>query len=222
MHTPKLWVGELKEAYVIRHSISMTAAITAAVALLTIGSPRAAMQTHGEKLRVTAFAVNMSNIGTGATATVEFDIDRWSREADRTKLITTMVEKGPDALLKVLRDMPSHGRMRFPAWQGRDPLNARLGWDIRYASEQKEPDGGRRIVLALDRYLSFWEIANRPRTIDYPFTFVEMRVDQNGEGEGKLSIATRVNFDKSKNQIELETYASEPVRLQQVKVSPKT
>jgi hypothetical protein len=51
---------------------------------------------------------------------------------------------------------------------------------------------------------------------------VEIRVDKNGEGQGKLSIATKVNFDKSKNQIELETYASEPVRLQQVRVTPKT
>jgi hypothetical protein len=203
---------------VIRHMISMTAA----VALLLIGSSHAATQTHGEKLRITAFAVNMSNIGTGATATVEFDVDKWSTEAERTKLITTMVEKGPDALLSQLRDMPSHGRMRFPALRGRDPLNARLGWDIRYASETTDDEGNRRIVLALDRYLSFWEVRNRPRTIDYPFTFVEMRVGRNGEGEGKLSIATKVNFDKKKNTIELETYASEPVRLQQVKVSPKT
>lgn len=133
-----------------------------------------------------------------------------------------MQDKGADALLQELRDLPSHGRMRFPAWQGRDPLNARLGWDIRYASLRSEPEGGRRIVLALDRYLSFWEVANRPRTIDYPFTFVEIRVDKNGEGEGKLSIATKVDFNKSTNAIELETYASEPVRLQQVKVSPKT
>ena len=207
-----------REVYVIRHMISTMAAL----AVLLIGSPPVATQSNGEKLRISAFAVNMSNIGTGATATVEFDVDRWSTPEERTKLITTMIEKGPDALLDTLRDMPSHGRMRFPAWQGPDPLNARLGWDIRYASQRKEAEGGRRIVLALDRYLSFWEVANRPRTIDYPFTFVEMHVDKNGEGEGKLSIATKVNFDKEKNVIELETYASEPVRLQQVKVTPKT
>jgi hypothetical protein len=196
--------------------------MTAVLAVLLMGSTQAARQTNGEKLRITALAVNMSNIGTGATATVDFDVDRWSTEADRTKLISVMTEKGPDALLQTLRDMPSHGRMRFPAWQGPDPLNARLGWDIRYASQRSEPEGGRRIVLALDRYLSFWEIANRPRTVDYPFTFVEIKVDKNGEGEGKLSIATKVDFNKTKNVIELETYASEPVRLQQVKVSPKT
>jgi Zn-dependent M28 family amino/carboxypeptidase len=203
---------------VTKNIISMTAVL----AVLLVGSTHAARQTNGEKLRITALAVNMSNIGTGATATVDFDVDRWSTEADRTKLISVMTEKGPDALLETLRNMPSHGRMRFPAWQGPDPLNARLGWDIRYASQRSEPEGGRRIVLALDRYLSFWEIANRPRTVDYPFTFVEIKVDKNGEGEGKLSIATKVDFNKKTNTIQLETYASEPVRLQQVKVSPKT
>jgi hypothetical protein len=191
-------------------------------AVLLVGTAPAAMQIHGEKLRITALAVNMSNIGTGGTATVEFDIDRWSTENDRARLISVMQEKGADALLETLRGLPSHGRMRFPAWQGPDPLNARLGWDIRYASQRSEAEGGRRIVLALDRYLSFWEIANRPRTIDYPFTFVEIKVDRNGEGEGKLSVATKVDFNKTRNVIELETYASEPVRLQQVKVTPKT
>ena len=49
-----------------------------------------------------------------------------------------------------------------------------------------------------------------------------MRVDKDGDGEGKLSIATKINFDKKENVIELETYASEPVRLQNVKVQRKS
>lgn len=215
---PHLASVSVREEHVSKYMISAIALIAG----LLVASAPVATQTHGEKLRITAFAVNMSNIGTGGTATVEFDVDRWSTESERTKLISVMQEKGADALLQTLRELPSHGRMRFPAWQGRDPLNARLGWDIRYASQRSDAEGNRRIVLALDRYLSFWEIANRPRTIDYPFTFVEIRVNKDGEGEGKLSIATKVDFNKSTNLIELETYASEPVRLQQVKVTPKT
>ena len=49
-----------------------------------------------------------------------------------------------------------------------------------------------------------------------------MRVNRDGEGEGKLSIATKITFDKKKNVIELEMYASEPVRLQNVKAQRKT
>jgi hypothetical protein len=201
-----------------RHKMLMT---LVAATLLSLPAS-AARQATDEKLQITALAVNMSNVGTGATAMVEFDIERWTTPEERAKLIDVMTEKGSDALLEALRAMPSHGRMRFPAWEGPDPLNARLGWDLRYASQTAQPDGGRRIVLALDRYIGFWEAVNRPRTMDYPFTVVEMHIDRNGEGEGKLSVATKINFDKRRNVIELETYASEPVRLQSVRVTPKT
>jgi hypothetical protein len=49
-----------------------------------------------------------------------------------------------------------------------------------------------------------------------------MRVDRNGEGEGKMSVATKIRFDKEKKVIELENYASEPVRLQNVRVKTKS
>lgn len=186
--------------------------------MLASGRPAVPQDNNDEKLHIAAWAVNMSNIGTGATAMVDFTIERWTRPEERAQLIATMLEEGQDGLLQALQRMPSHGRMRFPSWQGPDPFNARLGWDIRYTAQEPLPDGGRRIVMALDRYLTFWEARERPRTIDYPFTLIEMRVDKNGEGEGKLSIATKINFDKKENVIELETYASEPVRLQNVKV----
>ena len=190
--------------------------------MLASGRPAVPQDNNDEKLHITAWAVNMSNIGTGATAMVDFTIERWTRPEERAQLIATMLEEGQDGLLQALQRMPSHGRMRFPSWQGPDPFNARLGWDIRYTAQEPLPDGGRRIVMALDRYLTFWEARERPRTIDYPFTLIEMRVDKDGDGEGKLSIATKINFDKKENVIELETYASEPVRLQNVKVQRKT
>ena len=197
--------------------------VTAVMAMGMLPSrPAVSQHNNDEKLHITAWAVNMSNIGTGATATVDFTIERWTRPGERAQLIATMLEQGQDALLSALQKMPSHGRMRFPGLEGPDPLNARLGWDIRYTAQEPLPEGGRRIMMALDRYITFWEARARPRTIDYPFTLVEMRVNRDGEGEGKPSIATKINFDKKKNIIELETYASEPVRLQNVKVQRKT
>ncbi len=40
--------------------------------------------------------------------------------------------------------------------------------------------------------------------------------------KGKMAVATKISFDKKKNQIEIENYSSEPVRLQNVKVKVKT
>jgi hypothetical protein len=178
-------------------------------------------QTNAEKLHIEAFAVNMSNIATGSNQILMIDIDSWSTDAERQLLIDTMLSKGQDQLLKALQKQPKRGRMWYPQWQGPDPQNARLGYTLRYTRQRPLPDGGRQIVIALDRYIGFWEARNQPRSFDYPFSLLEIRAPKEGKGEGKLALATKISFDKDKKQIELENYASEPVRLQNVQVEPK-
>ncbi len=175
-------------------------------------------QTAGEPIRLSAWAVNMSNIATGANAMIDIRVDRWSTAAERERLITTFLDKGQDALLRALQKAPVKGRMRIPGMQGRDPHQLGLGWDLRYAWSVPGEDGGRRIVIATDRYIGFWEARNQPRTTDYPFTFIEIRLNADGRGEGRLAAATKLTFDKKKNTVELENYSSEPIRLQNVRV----
>lgn len=177
-----------------------------------------AAQTTGAPIRMSAWAVNMSNIATGANATIDIKVDRWSTADERQRLISTFLDKGQDALLRALQKAPVKGRMRIPGYMGPDPHNYRLGWDLRYAWQVPGEDGGRRIIIATDRYIGFWEARNQPRTIDYPFTFIEIRLNAEGEGEGKLAAATRLTFNKKKNLVELENYSTEPVRLQNVRV----
>jgi hypothetical protein len=192
--------------------------LTAAV----LASPSAPVRAQTEAaltlpLRLTAFAVNMSNVGPGAAGTIDIRITNWSTEEERQRVITTMVEKGQDALLKLLQDLPSKGRFRVPNLSGPDPQNLRLGWDIRYAWHTPLEDGGTRIIVGMDRYMSFAEVRNQPRTVDYPFTLIEIHLNKDGEGQGKLAYATKIMFDKQKNTVELENYSSEPVRLTTVK-----
>ena len=73
-------------------------------------------------------------------------------------------------------------------------------------------------MLATDRYITFAEARDNPRVSDYPFTLLEIRLDKNGEGVGKAAVATKISFDKKKNQMELENYGTEPVRLNEVKI----
>jgi hypothetical protein len=169
-------------------------------------------------VRLSAFAVNMSTVAPGTTAVMDINVTRWSTPQEREKLLTTAVEKGPDALLRELQRMPNHGRIRIPGWMGPDPHNARLGWDLHYAWNTPGDDGGQRIVIATDRYIGFWEARERPRTIDYPFMLIEIRLDKSGKGVGKMAVATKIEFDKKKNAMVLENYASEPVRLNEVKI----
>lgn len=180
-----------------------------------------AAATLAAPLRLSAWAVNMSNVATGRNAVMDINITRWSTAPEREELITTFLEKGSDALLHALQKTPSHGRMSIPGWMGPDPHNVRLGWPLHYAWQVPLPEGGHRIMIATDRYIGFWEARNQPRSTDYPFSLLEIRVKKDGTGEGKMAVATKISFDKKKNAIELENYSSEPVRLQNVKVDAK-
>lgn len=196
----------------MRKTLGFVVALTVGLALRG-GAPTAAVQTTGGGVRIEAWAVNMSNIATGANSVVQIEIDRWSTDAERQELITSFVEKGPDDLLRTLQRLKRVGFIRLPT---------SLGYDLHFARRNPLPDGGDQFIIATDRRIGFWEARNQPRTIDYPFTLMELRVDRAGKGEGKLALATKISYNKKTNTVELENYSSEPVRLQNVKVTPKS
>src|SRR6267142_2566602 len=95
-----------------------------------------------------------------------------------------------------------------------------LADDLHYSRKFSLPDGGERVILATDRYIGFWEASNRPRSIDYPFTVIELHIGPDGVGEGKMSIATKIDVDKEHRTIVLENYQTQPVLLQSVRREP--
>lgn len=180
----------------------------AALVSLAMGGAAFARQvaSNTERESYTALAVNISNIGrTGATP-VDIVVERYTTDAESARLLALFKEKGPDALLDALRDTPRVGYIRTPD---------SLAYDLHYARQAPLEDGGKRIVLATDRPIGFWEAANRPRSMDYPFTLIELRVNDEGEGEGKLSIATKVTLNGP--VLALENYGNQPVMLNQVR-----
>jgi hypothetical protein len=182
-----------------------------AVLCLWMGSLAAAPAQSGlfaAPLRISGDAINMSNIGTGDIARVNIYISRWTLDKERDQIVEGFVEKGPDELLKRLQDAKSTGRLSAPG---------DIGYALRYARFTPQGEGA-QIVLLTDRPISGWEAYNRPRTIDYPFTLIELHMNELGTGEGKLSVATKVSYNKYSKTIALETYTSEPIRLQNLKI----
>jgi hypothetical protein len=194
--------------------VGRTIAVAAAAALLA--TPGTAQ--NDEKLDISAFAISMGTVATGANERVQIRINKWSTPEEREHLITVMLEKGPKELLRALQKESDKGRFSIPGLRGPDPHNLRLGHELRYTWQTKQADGSRRIVVITDRYIGFQEARNQPRSVDYPFTLIEMRVNKEGKGEGKMAVATKITFDKQKKQVELENYSSEPVRLNALEV----
>ena len=154
--------------------------------------------------RFSAFAVNMNR---GDAGSVEVIINRWSSDADRDRLVSVMFDKGPERLLEELQRMPRMGYIRTPG---------RIGWDIHFARHLPGKDGGERIVLVTDRHMGFREVANRHRSVDYPFTVIELNMQKSGDGDGKISVATRIIPDKGGRIVTLENYDIQPVLLTKV------
>lgn len=185
-----------------------TAALAAS--LIIAGGPSAVLrpgvtaQTLGEPEEFTAVAIVNNNLGSGA-GMVDIRISRWSTEAERTMLVSTLLEKGPDALLRELQKQRSVGTIKTPD---------SLAYDLRYSQQTPGEDGGRRIVLGTDRPIGFWEASHQPRTIQYPFTVIQMQIGRDGMGTGTLSYATKVIAHE--NTIELENYATSPIMLTRI------
>lgn len=166
-----------------------------------------AVSGQNVKESFTGFAINM-NSGP-RTAVIDFTIERWSTDEERNQLLSIISEnKDPtQPLLRALQKMPKVGYIR---------TQQTLAWDLRYAHQFKLDEGGRRIVLATDRPIGFREAVNQPRTIDYPFTIIEIRLNPNDEGEGKILAGTKIFVDKNKT-IVLENYGQQPVRFNEIK-----
>ena len=184
-------------------------AVAAAVAAVAIASPPVAGKQASEKF--TGFAINL-NSGP-STATVDFTIDRWSSEADRNNLLSILQEEknsytANEKMLTMLQKMPKVGYISTPD---------RLSWELRYARQTPLPEGGRRLVLATDRPVGFREAASASRTMDYPFTIIEVQLDKDDKGVGKILAGTRLYIDKKTKELVLENYAQQPVRFNEIR-----
>jgi hypothetical protein len=154
-----------------------------------------------------AFDAIAMDINTATATPIDIVVERWSSEAQRSRLMMVLFEQGADKLLDALRDAPKVGYIRTPG---------SLSWDLHFAWRTPDEDGGERVVIATDRPIGFWETVAQPRTIDYPFTVIEMRLDAQGEGTGMLSVATKIIPDKEGNIITLENYGTQRIRLTEV------
>jgi hypothetical protein len=172
-------------------------------------SPLSGLAQETVKEKFSGFAINL-NSGP-RTATVDFTIERWSTDAERTTLLNAITTEkdavqSNNTLLRLLQKMPKTGTIRT--------ANT-LAWDLHYAHQSELEDGGRRIVLATDRPINFQEARNQTRTLDYPFTIVEIHLDKDDKGTGKILAGTKIYIDKNKTLV-LENWGQQPIRFNEI------
>ena len=71
---------------------------------------------------------------------------------------------------------------------------------------------GQKIVAVLDQPIEIFDQLRRTRSTTYPFGMVELNLDDNGNGNGRLIAATQAMFT-SDGKIEMESYGTRPFRI---------
>ena len=182
----------------------LTVAGTVVVGFFVLAAflPRASSTGAAALYRATA--VDASNGGGGS---VELVIDRWSTEAEGDRLLETLGGEGVDALDRALKVMPRVGYIR---------TNDALRFDLRYAHRFFGEGAGEHVVLATERRTDLWQSPDLPRSVGDAFTVIELRLNKDGKGEGKLSLATGVTVDREQGTMMLQHYELQPALLQRV------
>jgi hypothetical protein len=187
-----------------RFAASLALVFTLAAALVAASADdRKAIETF------TCFAAQMER---GAAGVIDIHIFRWSTDEEREKLLTTLQEFGRDRLIdELMKIRPVVGYMRAP--------NS-IGYDLYYARNNVQPDGSRHVVMATNRRVALAEARSQTRSMQYQLTVIELHLDKNGKGEGKMVPAAKITWDVKKKAIEIENFRALPVDL--VKVTAKT
>lgn len=111
-------------------------------------------------------------------------ITRWSTDAERREAMTALKEDGAAGLTRTIARNNAVGYIHWPG---------NLEYTLRYAWRVPRPDGGADLVLATDTPVSEWwtgQHASAPPNDEG--TVIEVRVNSDGHGQGKLASIDKV------------------------------
>lgn len=115
---------------------------------------------------------------------------------------------GQDALMKAI----GKDKLGFLAFDGQ------VGRELNFVRETDTADG-RKIVVLFERWLKMFEVRNGTRSEDYPFTYIELYIKDNGRGEGSMIGAAKVSMDKQHpGTLDVENFGTYPAKLMGVEL----
>jgi hypothetical protein len=120
---------------------------------------------------------------------------RWSTDIEREHIVGAMQEPA-----KLLSALPyAAGVVGFLQWPGG------LEYTVRYARRTTRPDGGTDIVMVVERPLWLWWDPNARWAADQQFTVVQLRIDKDGAGAGRIANGDGVRRDSDSGLVISDT-----------------
>ncbi|HVF47442.1 MAG TPA: hypothetical protein VNA17_07740 [Pyrinomonadaceae bacterium] len=177
-------------------------------ALLVLGTVGPAYSQREGRTTFTGTAVIYGTGASTRTITRQFTlrIDNVTSQADADRFLRVLERGGQDDLLREIDDNDL-GRFSLGASVGL-PLNAVLVDNF---------EGLTRVRAVFARWIGFGELRYGHRSVDYPFSYVELIIDRDGRGQGSYFQAARIR-SRPGNTIEIEDFGTFPSKLMGVQM----
>jgi len=152
-------------------------------------------------------------VGTGGSVgakTISFDfrITQYTTDEELQNFAQLVKDKGTDALRRAL-EKQNKGRISAVGSTGNQIAVAR----------KRQQGSDTIITIVTARAMPFAELYNNGRTTDYPFGYLQVKLDSTGKGNGQIMAAARIRFDKKKGQYEIESFGNQYIKATNVRPS---
>lgn len=185
----------------------------AAILSVFIISTTAFGQAAGE--RITGTVLSYGSGYNTRTSTDQFDltIDQQTGDADAQRFLGLLQTSGQTELLDAIKGQDV----------GKFSFTGRVSRDVNVIRE-RETNGMRHICVVFERWMQVGELRGGYRSVDYPFTYIELMIDpRTGKGEGTFIAAAQIRWKKDKDtgafRVEVEDFATFPSRLLNVRTN---
>jgi hypothetical protein len=177
-------------------------AIGLALACCTVGMLGVSRSLQGKQPKevFTGSVAGLGPRGNMLTRGFTLTIEGYTSDADALRFAGILKSKGQDGLLKIISKEKN----------GTFAIDGELGHDLNTVRVHPTPTG-KLYTIVFERWLSMFEVRYGTRSEDYPFTYIELFVDERGMG-GTLLPAAKIRFNKEK-VIEIENFGAYPAQL---------
>jgi hypothetical protein len=181
------------------------------IALLMIGfigfvSTANCQEEKGQVDAYTFVAISTGGPSGGRTASFDFRITRYTTDQEVEELANILKTQGQDGLRRAMEKLDV----------GRINLVGKTGTQISVARKRQTPDGT-ILTIVTPRNMSFVELYNSGRSVDYPFGYVRFTLNEKGEGTGQIMAATKITFNKKKDIVEMESFGNQYLKATNVR-----
>ena len=142
----------------------------------------------------------------GKTISFNFRVTQYTTDEEVQSFAQLVKDKGTDALRRALEK------------EDRGRINAVGSTGNQIAAARKRKNGSETIItIVTARNMPFIELYQNGRTRDYPFGYLQVRLDATGKGTGQIMAAARIRFDNKKGQYEIESFGNQYIKATNVR-----